>query len=137
MLTIEIAHYKGLNYTPAVCLATKVQAELIASGKSEPLLSVGWDDNAIVASINEKEVGLITWRYIEWIRTVNIHLGWVDPEYRRNGIYSQMWRELVQKARDLEAKCITGTTHMDNYAMRKVARSMGRVEISINLSYRL
>jgi GNAT superfamily N-acetyltransferase len=134
---IEIVHHKGLNYTPAACLAARVQAELISTNQSEPVLSVGWDDNAILAVVDGKAIGIITWIYSEWAKTVSIHLGWVDPEYRRKGVYLQMWKELVQKARDSGAKNIIGTTHMDNHAMRKTAKALGRTELSVNMVYRL
>lgn len=137
IMEIDIVHYNGINYTPIVTLIAKAQLNLLLDGMSEPLISIFWDDDLIAAFVENKPVGFISYKYSEYIKTVNIHIGWVEPEYRRTGIYRQMWDELVIKSRDLKAKHIMSTTHLKNHQMRATAKKLGRNEISINLSYKL
>ncbi len=137
MMDIEIKHYSGLNYTPAVLLAAEAQYSLLSENMSEPLISTFWDDEIILATIDNDSAGLILWKYSEWVKTVNIHIGYVRPKYRRFGVYRKMWYALIDKAREAKAKNIMGTTHIDNIGMRETARSLGRKEISVNLVYSL
>lgn len=137
-MTVEIQHFKDtLNYTPAVEIISKAQYELIASGFSEPLISILWDDELVLALIDGEPVGFITWKYSAWMRMVNIHLGWVDPMHRRQGVYTKCWEALVEKAREAGAVNISGSTHMDNTVMRRAAQNLGREELSVNLMYRI
>jgi RimJ/RimL family protein N-acetyltransferase len=139
MTDIDITHYHGFNNTPAAIIAVKVQLELLESGFSAPLISLFYEDQIILATIkpSTEPVGVMIWKHYEWIKTVQIHLSYVTSGFRRRGVYRRMWDELLIKARETNAKIIESTIHIDNHAMRAVAKSLGHTERSINLSYTL
>jgi GNAT superfamily N-acetyltransferase len=136
-MTYEIKHYDGINYTPAIQLIVEAQADLLRTGKSEPLLSALWDNQVVAAFEGDYCIGVITWNYSAWVKTASINIGYVDKNYRRKGIYRMLWDELVIKAREKGAVNITGSTHLDNAAMRAAAKALGRIESSVNLLYRI
>src|SRR5689334_11700310 len=101
---IEIKCFEQpINYTPACEVSVKAQAALFEERLSEPVLSLYWDNNAIVAFDGNESVGVISWKYSEWMRTVNVHMTWVDKRHRRRGIYKMLWEALVREATKLKA----------------------------------
>lgn len=136
----RIEHYDGLNRTPALRLALKAQLEIIELGRSELMLNVFWDHQAIVAFVEEptaaiRPVGVLTWKQDQWAKQIAIALGYVEPEYRGQGIYRTLWDALIHKAQALDLRHIVSGTHVDNVEMRRVAVSQGRREFGVYLGY--
>jgi len=59
---------------------------------------VGWDDNLVCAMDEDKPVGVIAWRPNDDNKISFICLGYVLPEYRRQGIYGKMLDYVIEKA---------------------------------------
>jgi RimJ/RimL family protein N-acetyltransferase len=135
-MNLEVCHYEGLNHTPAVALAQQGWAESIKDGLSEPIVALGWDQNAIVASIEDgTPVGVLVWAKQDWGKQIVVVFGYVLPEFRRKGVYDKLWLALVDKAKELKITRILGETHIDNQAMRAVAKKHGRHERSVMLTF--
>lgn len=51
------------------------------------------------------------------------------------GIYNLLWQEILKKAESEEVFSIDARTHIDNKAMRAVAKAQGRTEYAILTRY--
>lgn len=142
---IETVYIDQINNTDALVLAIEAHYELMKAGLSNPMQMVGWDNSAILARTEGHlrtgtimiPAGVITFEHAKWQKRVYIQLGYVKPEYRRQGIYRAMWDELVRKARELNAKQIMGVVSAQNHDMLAAAKSLGRYQHSINLAFDL
>lgn len=130
-----IKHFDGINFTPALPLALRGVLELIDAGLSDPVLTLDWDAAAIVAFSNGKPVGVLVWKKLDWRKEAFIQLGYVLPDHRGQGAYRALWHALIDKAVELKLHHIESGTHLDNAAMRAVARALGRTEHGVYLQY--
>lgn len=134
-MTIRVEHYDGLNRTPALLLATRGYLELLENGLCDQLLNVSWEHQALVAFEGVAPVGVLTFVYQAWAKQIDIAIGYVIPDRRRYGVHNAMWIALVAKAKELKATHICSGTHIDNAAMRAVAKKQGRKEIGVALRF--
>lgn len=134
-MSVETKFCDQINRTPAVELALRANAELIAAGLAEPLNMVSWDNKAIIGFVDGAPVGVITFYHIAYAKQLDIQIGYVLPTSRGQGVYRAMWNALVVKARELNALVIQGNTHLDNAPMRAAAKALGRIEIGVILKF--
>jgi predicted acetyltransferase len=114
----------------------QAQLELMDLALVEPVLNIFWDQRAIVAFDEEdKAVGVITWQHVPYMKQIDVALGYVPPQRRREHIYTHMWTALVEKAKELNVAVIASTTHMNNRAMRFTALKHQRREKGVVLRY--
>jgi hypothetical protein len=132
---VRIEHYDGINRTPALRLALTAQLELLSLGLCEPLLNVFWDQKAIVAFDEAEPIGVITWQHQAWLKQIDVAIGYVVPQHRRERVYTHMWAALVEKAQELKVPQICGTTQMSNKPMRITAIKQDRCELGVVLRY--
>lgn len=131
----EIIYYEQINGTVAVQLALRAEADLHAAGLADDVIITHWDQSALVAYEAGRAVGIITFEHSKWQKRINICQGWVDPEYRRRGIYRELWNALVEKAKELKAIKIMGYTRYNNERMLIVAKQLGRKITVIGMEY--
>lgn len=121
--------------------AVLAHAELLKAGHASLTNQmIYWSDEAVVAvDANALPLGIITFRRVKHDYECGICIGYVEEMHRRSGIYRQLWDALVTWMQEdvKTVRRIVGTTHLDNRAMRDVAKALGRVEASINLVYPL
>ncbi len=91
--------------------------------------------HAVTAYWDDQIVGFIIFSHEEKEVTLDIRLGYVRPEYRRRGVYRQVWTALVEHARTLGVLRIWGGTDVRNEPMRKFWASVGRKEESVSGHY--
>jgi GNAT superfamily N-acetyltransferase len=132
---VLVKFYDGLNHTPAIGVAVKAWAELNAAGLSDNIVLIHWQQKAFVAFAANKPVGIIVFEHQEYLKTISVAIGWVENEYRKQGIYHAMWKALVAKAQKLKAVKIVGITRPENSAMLLTAKALGRKEIGIYLDF--
>src|SRR3954469_18342494 len=100
----EIHHYEGIDNTPAVAIALLGQLECVNEG-GERAVGLHWSYQAITATIDNKVVGVIVWLdQMKESKRIWLQLGYVLPAFRGKGIYSSLWRALVEKAQQM--KCL-------------------------------
>ena len=134
-MTPTINHYEGICNTPANIFALKAYVELIEKGWADNIAQHNWDDKAITASVKGKVVGIIVWARQEWTKTIVLKLGYVSAKYRKQGVYTMLWNELVKTAEGLNVVYIDGGTHVDNKPMRAFAKSQKRKEYAVAMRY--
>jgi GNAT superfamily N-acetyltransferase len=130
MYSCLVERYDNINFTPAAPLLFRAQHELMEAGFMRPCIMVFWDDNALVAfNIDKLPIGVISFVHEKWLRQISIRLGYVLPEWRRQGVYRTLWNSLVDVAKSLDVKEIQGNTHVDNTPMNETMKALGRTEL--------
>ena len=134
-MAVRIKHYKNLARTPALPLVVVGWSELIKNNHVLNAVLVFWDDEALVAFCKNRPVGVLTYIFIEHLKCFDIRIGYVVPEFRRQGIYEQLWQALVKRAQDQNVLAIESSTAMENKVMRDFAKKMGRRERGVLLTF--
>lgn len=89
-----------------------------------------WDDHSLALLDNDTSpptlVALILWRYTDWNNTARITLGATSKEYRRQGHYTHLYRELRRVVKETypEAEKISSGHHVNNEASAAMFRSL-------------
>lgn len=138
---LDIQLIDGLNGTPALDLAVRGWADCVERGLGDGTLNVHASLKAFLAyAQNGREmlpVGVVTWDYGDIEKRVWIYQSYVLPEFRGRGIYGAMWQKLVARAVELKAVSIQSGTHVQNTAMRTIAKKQGRYEETVILRFNL
>lgn len=134
-MDIEIKHYEKVNYTPAIEILSRANVDMMANGQADSVLVTTWDNLAFVAFLDGKAIAVLSYSKAEWANSYLVNTGWVSPEHRRSGIYSQLWDALVKKCQEDKILRIAGATAMHNAPMRALAAKQGRIETSVNLEF--
>lgn len=74
--------------------------------------------------------GAISFFYDEDEKFVTINLAYVDPAFRRMGIMSDMWAEVVRHSKEQGALHIANVCYPQNKAIQDFCRSVGGYEYS-------
>lgn len=111
----------------------KVRLELPDVGNSSfnGADSVHYSHSALVARHGGMIVGIISYGYLEHDKSIFIYMGWVHPEFRRNGIYRSLIGKLKGLAAERGALRITGATVVSNTDMQAVMTKLGRRPVAI------
>lgn len=127
---LEITHADTYMRTPALRVAIKAWLEIEQSGHGDGEQLISWNHPAFIAwdERDKKVCGILTYRPKSDDHVIHIQIGYIEPSYRRLGIYSLLWHALCEQAKKLEAKQITGIMHSENTAMRTLAAKLGRQE---------
>ncbi|MGJ5149834.1 GNAT family N-acetyltransferase [Bradyrhizobium sp. HKCCYLR1023] len=131
---IGITHFDHLDGTPACRLALRGQWETAAAVGADEV-GLHYSFSAILASVDGEPVGVIVWDDQPKQGRIWLQLGYVVPEWRGRGVYSRLWIELTQKARELKRSAIWSATGTGNATMRAVAKAQGRREVAVSLRY--
>jgi GNAT superfamily N-acetyltransferase len=113
--------------------------ELFREGIGPDGGSIGWHwtYEAVVGYWADEIVGAILFDLPDKGITLSVCHGFVRPEYRKLGIYTQLWNALVKEARKREARNIWSATHLRNSAMRNFWAKHGRQESFVSGYYYL
>ena len=128
-IPLKILRVPQLGGTPFAGFAVEVNAALLEEGFADFSVSmVGWDTCAVVALSGREQTptGIITYADSKWHGCFDIGMGYVLPDWRRRGIYRQMWDELVLTAQEQKVSRIYGAIMVNNAPMLKVAVALGR-----------
>lgn len=141
MSSIEVRAFDGINNTPAAKLAVCGWLDTAERGLGDGALNMSWDHKAFVAyCANGRDmlpVGVLTWRFLDFIRELHIIQSYVLPDFRGRGCYAAMWDCVVQQAGELKAVAVVSGVHMRNSTMRAIAAKQGRIEAAVTLRYEL
>lgn len=135
---LAISHVNFLANTPALKLAVAGWHELLQRdlcGESGCL--VAWDQHAIIANIDDKPIGVMTWFDNDWSNAVHVMIAYVLPEYRRQGVHRAMWKALVAKAQELNRPVIQSSVHISNMESRAAMIAEQRFTTGFNTSFRV
>ena len=97
-----------------------------------------YDEPAIWASYENIPVGLINYGIDDFYKNVilwRIYNGYVIDFFKNKGVYTFMWNNLVDLARDNSVKKIVSATQIDNKPMINLMKKLGRKPVSINYEY--
>jgi GNAT superfamily N-acetyltransferase len=129
-MNVRISHERVTDGA-ALPLLIKGCAELARRGLLSHDLPYHFQDKAVCAYSGAEPVGVISWRPTDGGAELWILVGYVLPQFRRRGIYRQLWEALVQHARTIGAVRIGSATNLANEEMRAFLRATGRKETSV------
>lgn len=113
--------------TPLATLITAAAGELQAAGLSPNIdTTAPWDCKALFAESDGTIVGFLCWKITEWRQEAWICLGYVKPDYRRQGVYTMLYQALRAECKRLKLRSIAGGIHHLNTAVIKAAEAQGR-----------
>jgi GNAT superfamily N-acetyltransferase len=135
MITLE--YFEVCNRTPAMPLMARGWSELIRGDLADPVQVINWDDEAILALVNGDPAGVMSFSHIKWERVIWVKLGYVLPEFRRQGVYRAMWNRLVEIAQQRKVPEILGATSVRNAAMQKTMHRLGRTAFALQYRYKV
>ena len=135
---ISIRHYDAIGNTPAMAIVVRCWLDLLERDLCDPGgFPVAWDNKGFVAFQDERPVGVMTYSDTAWLNALTIHIAYVEPGSRRQGVHTMMWAEAVKKARELKRPVISGGTSLQNGPMRAVMKAQGRIETMVLTRYEL
>jgi GNAT superfamily N-acetyltransferase len=124
-----IKHFSLIGQSPeAVELAVMGWLELIqVVGDNDGSIKIGWDHKVIVAQNKGTAVGVMTWYDEEHLSRLWINLAFVRPDFRRRGVHTIMFQELVEKAKELGRWRIGAGTFVGNTKSLAAMKKQGRI----------
>lgn len=136
-MNITAEHFENINRTPAMKLLVEGWFTLLQDGLSEPIVSIFHDDEAVVGYADGQPAGVISAFFVAWSKTTYIRIGYVRPVFRRQGVYTCMWKKLVEVAQERKMRALEGNTLVGNAAMLATSDSLGRQRFGTILHYEL
>lgn len=129
---VEIYHSPSLTWSPAYPAFLRGLATLMEQKFRYPIKS--WDDSlcgCFYAEIDGDIVGHVVYNrmQVEDAKTIWVIEGAVEPEYRRRGIYTALYRYLEDYSRSIGCLVLASTVHRDNHARLASAAKIGMVPI--------
>lgn len=137
---MEVLEYKRADNVINTPVWTKLPmaiAEIIALGYSTDTNHFpGYDEAVFYASVPKGVVGFMTYKsYTPGIWAIGT--AWVDPLYRSHGIHTELFQQLVARAKDKGIQKITTGTHVNNRAARVAFEKQGRIATIVSYEYRV
>lgn len=133
----EILHHKGLNRRGLMAIVAEGWAAILADGNGEDAVCPAWDQEVIAAIVDGKVVGIVTFTVSEWANYLWVHLSYVRPQYRRQGLFRTMFEKLTEIAQEREIPEICSGVSARNTAMQKVNVRLGRKIESLVYSFKV
>lgn len=141
MPEIEIKLFLNIGHSPAWPLVPGAQKELIDSGLAQtPYIYPAWDDSCLIAFAEDtgEPVGFIVYRTDSIRSTWYILMSWVEDDRRREGIHSELFKALVDRAKARgDIFQIESGTHANNHAAIRAFEAQGRTLEAVFYTYRI
>lgn len=125
---LRIEFFDNCNNTDLVPYYHKMMLEFHTSGfATHQTICFSYTQKAFAAFDSAgKVVGMILFDDEAWKNAVLVIHGYVDQEYRRQGLYTCLWNKVVEKAQEWGRTYVDGATHHDNSVMLEVMKKLGR-----------
>jgi len=126
----EVHHIKMINCSPVVPLLAKCMTEMSAHyGNNE--IVIHWNHEAVYIYTNNPVAptslaAAMSFEHIEHMKHTWIHAVYVEPRYRRQGMYTAMWDVVEQQAILAGSRELSGGINIENMPMREAAEKVGR-----------
>ena len=130
-----IKHLQQISGSPYHFKALEAFVETVLAGNGDGSAVIfNWDDKvSVILSRSGELQGLIVWRHLKWLQQVWICQGWVEPKYRRRGLYTKLYRAVKAEAKKLGARTIAGGVKPANVAMIAAAKRQGRKVVCVTV----
>lgn len=138
-MEVTIKVQKATYDKKLVQLAVSSFNELFSKGlgPNDGDISWHWSYDAVVAYWDESIIGFIIFRHDEKAVGATLCHGYVLPDYRRRGVYSQLWNALIDELRKRGARRIFSGTHLNNAPTRAFWAKTGRREEFVTSEYEI
>lgn len=130
-----IKRHNGLNNRGITDLIIKGLVDLSDHGYSDDTIDFDKSMEAVVASDNSGELGIIVYSVHQSDNKLMVQLSYVDPLFRQGFAYHLMWKELHRIAIEKNCWRIHAIMHPKNTFICKVAEAEGFKQIGILYEY--
>lgn len=139
MSEIFVHHVDKIEGHPVCGFLTEGYLDLMNQGFAPRTSTppINWDNSAFYIEATGWVVAAMSYTKIEWKSCLYVNLGYVDKQFRRQGLYSAMWRELVKKAVELKVCGIESSSHLGNVNIERFNQARGRRAIAVTYRYDL
>lgn len=124
---VKIARYEKIGRSPAVPLIPRAWLELLDAGLMERTHIPVFSGSPVVVALapSGAAVGFLHW-YAQDDGQAWVVLGWIDPTWRRRGIYRRLYADLREQCLAQGIPAISGGTDAGNAGMLATAAALGR-----------
>lgn len=121
---IKVEHYKRINGSPATAFVVRGYAKIVDTLPDISCIELSGKNEVIFARSGKDYIGFIS--FAEYEDYAWVYASYVDPKFRKQGIYTKMYKRLRTLARKRGYRSIESGIAPKNKAMLKAAVSMGR-----------
>lgn len=134
-----IEHIERVGNTPVLNFLRRIDYELLTQGFAKAPSALIVDELEAVYALgpDDEVIGAIAFRYDEEDRSVWITVSGVREDFRRNGIYRQLYERLITHAKNLDALTIHSGVSVKNTVMLEARKSMGFEPTFLSFTHRL
>jgi GNAT superfamily N-acetyltransferase len=135
---IKISFYRSIISSGESPFILRAYADTIEAGfASRDEFILNDDMRVLLARSGDKQAGVLIFGRWESYDTLWVWLGYVAPEFRRQGIYRALWARLVKMAKSEDIRKIGGAARVNNAAMARLNRELGRRAVYTTYEYTL
>lgn len=124
-VTYDVSHVDMINDHPVVAILSKCQID-IGRKYGAHQISMHWEQSAVFVKVGETIVAAMSYKHEKHMKQTWIFLAYVEPEFRRSGMYHAMFEEVKLRSQKEGMKSIAGGIATNNNAMIAAAESVGR-----------
>lgn len=122
-----VLHCEKLASSPCMAAVSEAWVELMRAGFVGPHHTPFWGGWPICwNAVGGRVRGFIHYSSDDHAPEAFIRLGWVAPEFRRQGLYSLMYKDLRAFLKRKGFQCLQGSVYTENHRMQALARKLGR-----------
>jgi GNAT superfamily N-acetyltransferase len=126
-VNLRLHQAEQLNGCAALELAVEGWRQLlIKKTASAGLVLLHWDDRVIWFEHKREVIAVMTYRVMDWNKTIWIGLSFVCPQWRKRGLYRRMYRALRVIAAKKGIAAIESGISPTNKVMIAAAQRCGR-----------
>jgi GNAT superfamily N-acetyltransferase len=121
MAKVDVRYSKMVGETPAFAIISEGINDLVENRYYDGRggFPVGWNDQVLYAVSEEGDiVAVLTYQKFKARNSYYVTLGYTEPSSREQGIFSQLWGELLNRARNDGVTRIDAETHVKNKPMQ-------------------
>lgn len=126
---MRVSHSKNPAHIPALVMAhLKFSFELQKAGHGDLGLYGPHPDSSVFYIKKKGDIIAFMFFYATTENGFYISRSWVDPDYRRKGLYKKLWNAIVNLAAKEKRSYIQSSISTKNKAMRAAAKKRGSHE---------
>jgi len=132
---IKVEHFKRVNGSPASAFVVRGYSKIVDNLPDISQVALDGKNEVIYARHGDDYIGFIS--FVEYEDYIWVCASYVDSKFRKQGIYSKMYKKLRTMAKKRGYRSIESGIAPKNKAMLKAAKSAGREIHSIVVVDRL
>lgn len=132
---IQSKYYESIRATPVIAAIVKLHIDMQKFSPGVPRSLTCYVSTSAYAILQDGVcVAFINFGVED--KVCFIYNGWVDPDYRKLGLYNALWIQLIIRGKKENWTAIESGIYPDNDTMLSVAAAQGRQKVAEIWQYR-